>query len=79
VPAVVVDERSAPALAPSRIETVKPNGYRVLVDGGVDEAALVRVLQGRSPAATDHGGAVLGPWPAQVLRARRHRCKRKAR
>jgi transposase len=44
VPAVVVDERPAPAPAPSRIEIVMPNGYRVLVDGGVDEAALVRVL-----------------------------------
>jgi transposase len=45
VPAVVVEER-APAAppAPSRIEIVTPNGHRVLVDAGVDEAALVRVL-----------------------------------
>jgi transposase len=44
VPAVVVDERPAPASAPSRIEIVTPNGYRVLAGGDVDEAALVRVL-----------------------------------
>ncbi|MDX1425409.1 MAG: transposase [Kiloniellales bacterium] len=45
VPAMVVEER--PALTPpvpSRIEIVTPNGYRVLVDAGVDEAALGRVL-----------------------------------
>jgi transposase len=42
VPAVVVDERPAPA--PSRIEIVTPNGYRVLAGADVDEAALVRVL-----------------------------------
>jgi transposase len=44
VPAVVVEEHPAPAPAPRRIEIVTPNGYRVLVDAGVDEAALVRVL-----------------------------------
>ena len=44
VPAVVVDERPAPAPAPSRIEIVTPNGYRVLAGANVDEAALVRVL-----------------------------------
>jgi transposase len=42
VPAVVVDERAAPA--PSRIEIVTPNGYRVLAGAHVDEAALFRVL-----------------------------------
>jgi transposase len=45
VPAVVVEERpAAPQPAPSRIEIVTPNGYRVLGDAGVDEAALARVL-----------------------------------
>ena len=44
VPAVVVDERPAPAPVPSRIEIVTPNGYRVLAGADVDEAALVRVL-----------------------------------
>ena len=44
VPAVVVDECPAPAPAPSRIEIVTPNGYRVLAGADVDEAALVRVL-----------------------------------
>lgn len=45
VPAVVVEERStATPPAPSRIEIVTPNGYRVLVDAGVDETALARVL-----------------------------------
>jgi transposase len=45
VPAVVVEEhRATRAPAPSRIEVVTPNGYRVLVDAGVDEAALARVL-----------------------------------
>ena len=45
VPAVVV-EGPAPstAPAPSRIEIVTPNGYRVLAGADVDEAALVRVL-----------------------------------
>jgi transposase len=45
VPAVVVEE-PAPSTAPasSRIEIVTPNGHRVLVDAGVDEAALARVL-----------------------------------
>jgi transposase len=45
VPAVVVEERPAAAPpAPSRIEIVTPNGYRVLVAADVDEAALFRVL-----------------------------------
>jgi transposase len=44
VPAVVVEERAAPAPAPSRIEIVTQNGYRVLAGADVDEAALVRVL-----------------------------------
>jgi transposase len=44
VPAVVVDERPAAAPAPSRIEIITPNGYRVLAGTDVDEAALVRVL-----------------------------------
>ena len=42
VPGVVVVERAAPA--PSRIEIVTPNGYRVLAGADVDEAALFRVL-----------------------------------
>jgi transposase len=45
VPAVVVvDERPAPTPAPSRIEIVTPNGYRVLAGADVDEAGLFRVL-----------------------------------
>jgi transposase len=45
VPAVVVEERpAATPPAPSRIEIVTPNGHRVFVDAGVDEAALARVL-----------------------------------
>ena len=44
VPAVVVEERSAAAPAPSRIEIVTPNGHRLFVDSGVDEASLARVL-----------------------------------
>ena len=45
VPAVVVEERpAAPPPAPSRIEIVTPNGHRLFVDAGVDEAALARVL-----------------------------------
>jgi hypothetical protein len=45
VPAVVVEERPVAAPpAPSRIEIVTPNGYRVLVAADVDEAALFRVL-----------------------------------
>lgn len=42
VPAVVVEEHSAPA--PCRIEILTPSGYRVWVDADVDEAALLRVL-----------------------------------
>jgi transposase len=45
VPAVVVEERAAAApAAPSRIEIVTPNGHRLFVDAGVDEAALAGVL-----------------------------------
>jgi transposase len=45
VPAVVVEEPARPtAPAPSRIEIVTPNGHRLFVDAGVDEAALARVL-----------------------------------
>lgn len=46
VPAVVVEEHSAPAPAPApcRIEILTPSGYRVWVDADVDEAALLRVL-----------------------------------
>jgi transposase len=42
---LVVEERpAATPPAPSRIEIVTPNGYRVLVDAGVAAAALARVL-----------------------------------
>jgi transposase len=45
VPAVVVEEPApSTAPAPSRIEIVTPSGHRLLVDAGVDEAALTRVL-----------------------------------
>ena len=45
VPAVVVDDATAPAPpAGGRIEIVTPNGHRVLVDGDVDDRALARVL-----------------------------------
>jgi transposase len=45
MPAVVVEERpAATPPAPSRIEIVTPNGHRLFVDAGVDEAALARVL-----------------------------------
>ena len=45
VPAVVVEEPAPPtAPAPSRIEIFRPNGQRLFVDAGVDEAALARVL-----------------------------------
>ncbi|HET6466764.1 MAG TPA: transposase [Geminicoccaceae bacterium] len=44
VPAVVVEEHSAPAPAPCRIEILTPSRYRVWVDADVDEAALLRVL-----------------------------------
>ena len=45
VPAVVVDDATAPAApAGGRIEIVTPNGHRVLVDGDVDDRALARVL-----------------------------------
>ena len=42
-------------------------------------AGFGALYAGRSPAATGHRSAVLGPWPAQVLRARRHRGERPAR
>jgi transposase len=46
VPAVVVeDAATATRSAPGRIEIVTPNGHRVLVDGGFDEAALAAVLR----------------------------------
>lgn len=41
VPAVVVPERST---ASSRMEIVAANGRRIIVDAGVDAAALSRVL-----------------------------------
>jgi transposase len=45
VPAVVVEEPArSTAPAPSRIEIVTPNGHRLFVDAGIDEAALARVL-----------------------------------
>ena len=45
VPAVVVDDATAPAApAGGRIEIVTPNGHRVLVDGAVDDRTLARVL-----------------------------------
>lgn len=45
VPALVIDD--APPAAPpqpTRIEIVTPNGHRVLVESGVDERTLARVL-----------------------------------
>jgi transposase len=44
VPAVVVPERSAVSPPSSRIEIVAANGRRIIVDAGVDVAALARVL-----------------------------------
>ena len=45
VPAVVVPEApSQPVPAPSRMEIVTRNGRRIIVDAGVDMAALERVL-----------------------------------
>ena len=44
VPAVVVDDATAPAAPAGRIEIVTPNGHRVLVDGAVDDRTLARVL-----------------------------------
>ena len=44
VPAVVVPESGAPR-ASSRMEIVAANGRRIIVDAGVDAAALARVLE----------------------------------
>jgi transposase len=45
VPAVVVPERPAGPSPSSRMEIVSANGRRIIVDAGVDGAALVRVLE----------------------------------
>jgi transposase len=44
VPAVVVPERATSSSPSSRMEIVAANGRRVIVDVGVDVAALSRVL-----------------------------------
>jgi transposase len=44
VPAVVVPERAAAPSPSSRMEIVAANGRRIIVDAGVDVAALARVL-----------------------------------
>ena len=44
VPAVVVSEQAAAPSPSSRMEIVAANGRRIIVDGGVDVAALGRVL-----------------------------------
>jgi transposase len=44
VPAVVVPERAPAPSASSRMEIVATNGRRIIVDVGVDVAALSRVL-----------------------------------
>ena len=44
VPAVVVPETASPATRSSRMEIVSSNGRRIIVDAGVDVAALGRVL-----------------------------------
>jgi transposase len=44
VPAVVVPERPTVLPSSSRMEIVASNGRRVVVDAGVDVAALARVL-----------------------------------
>ena len=44
VPAVVVPERSVAASQSSRMEIVAANGRRIIVEAGVDVAALGRVL-----------------------------------
>jgi transposase len=44
VPAVVVPERAAAPAPSSRMEIVAANGQRIIVDAGVDVAALARVL-----------------------------------
>lgn len=44
VPAVVVPERVATPSPSSRMEIISANGRRIIVDAGVDVAALGRVL-----------------------------------
>jgi len=44
VPAVVVPERAAAPSSSSRMEIVVTNGRRIIVEAGVDVAALSRVL-----------------------------------
>jgi transposase len=44
VPAVVVPQRSAARAQSSRMEIVSANGRRIIVEAGVDVAALGRVL-----------------------------------
>lgn len=44
VPAVVVPERSPSTSPSSRMEILSANGRRIIVDAGVDVAALGRVL-----------------------------------
>jgi transposase len=44
VPAVMVDEPARRAAATGRLEIVTRNGYRVVIAGAVDEAALAQVL-----------------------------------
>jgi transposase len=44
IPAVMVDEPARSAPATSRLEIVTRNGYRVVIAGAVDEAALARIL-----------------------------------
>ena len=44
VPAVMVDAPASSARSTGRLEVVTRNGYRVVIDGAVDEAALAQVL-----------------------------------
>jgi transposase len=44
VPALVVPEKPPPSAASGRMEIVTANGRRVVIDAGVDVAALGRVL-----------------------------------
>src|SRR4051794_6102647 len=44
VPAVIVDEPTRTAPSRGRLEIITRHGYRVVVDGAVDETALARVL-----------------------------------
>jgi transposase-like protein len=74
VPAVVVPEapaKSAPALTSSRMEIVSTNGRRIIIDTGLDVAALGRVPhRGTAPMLTDLiGGQVqvaFDPLPASI-------------